>query len=153
MSKEAKCIHVSAVADLSQLLSRTRQDLRNVSPGGEEPVATHLRCRRQEGGADPVHVAGVDLDADVTIVNLQEAEGSFFGADVALARERRHRDGVLLLTQRQVVTQGAVHVALRRNRQSPVDPMTFFSLMFRALSLFIFVLSSVSFLILFFFFW
>lgn len=48
-------------------------------------MVTHLKSGREEGGADPVHVAGVDLDADVTVVHLQEVEGSFFGTDVALA--------------------------------------------------------------------
>lgn len=60
-----------------------------------------------------MHVPGVDLDADVAIVSLEEVEGSLSGADVALAGERGDGDGVSLLEQRHVVAQRSVHVSLR----------------------------------------
>lgn len=54
-----------------------------------------------------------NLDANVPIVHLEGVQGSLLGADVALARERGHGDGVPELEQRQVVTQSSVHVELR----------------------------------------
>lgn len=60
-----------------------------------------------------MHVAGVDLDADVAVVHLEEVERTLLGADVALARERGHRDGVPLLEQGHAVAQGSIHVVLR----------------------------------------
>lgn len=61
-----------------------------------------------------MHIAGVDLDADVAVVHLEEVERTLSGADVALAWERGHSDRVSLLEQRHVVAQGSIHVALRR---------------------------------------
>lgn len=61
-SQETKSIHVAVVADLSQL----------------------LKFGWKEGRTDPVHVASVDLDADVAVVHLEEVERTLSGADVAL---------------------------------------------------------------------
>lgn len=60
-----------------------------------------------------MHVAGVDLDADVAVVHLEEVECTLCGADVALTWERGHGDGVSLLEQGHVVAQGSIHVELR----------------------------------------
>lgn len=55
-----------------------------------------------------------NLDANVPIVHLEGVQGSdLLGADVALAGERGHGDGVPEFEQRQVVTQSSVHVELR----------------------------------------
>lgn len=71
-----------------------------------------LEPRREEGCADAVHVAHVDLDADVSVVHLEEVVCALSGADVALAGEWGHGDGVPLLEQGHVVAQGSIHVVL-----------------------------------------
>ena len=60
-----------------------------------------------------MHVASVDLDADVAVVHIEEVERPLPGADVALTREGGHGDGVSVLEQGHVVAQGSVHVVLR----------------------------------------
>lgn len=74
---------------------------------------SHLGLRGEEGAGDSVHVLRVDLDADVVEANLVEVERAPSGAEVALAGVRGERDGVLQVTLRQVVTDGAVHIMLR----------------------------------------
>lgn len=64
-----------------------------------------------------MHIAGVDLDAKVAIVHFEEVECTLCGANVALARERGHSDGVSLLEQRHVVAQGSIHIVLKRNEE------------------------------------
>lgn len=61
-----------------------------------------------------------NLDANVPIVHLEGVQGSLLRADVALAGERGHGDGVPELEQRQVVTQSSVHVELRGWRKQPM---------------------------------
>lgn len=58
---------------------------------------TDLGLRGEEGPAEAVHVAQVDLDAGVGEAQLVEAGGVVAGADVALAGEGRYGDGVLEL--------------------------------------------------------
>lgn len=58
-------------------------------------------------------VPAAHLDAQAAAVHLDGVEGAVFGADVALARERRHGDGVALLRQRQVVAERPVQEELR----------------------------------------
>ena len=67
-----------------------------------------------------MHVSSVDLDADVAVVHLEEVERTLFGADVALAWERGHSDGVSVLEQRHVVAQGSIHVELRGRRNGHI---------------------------------
>lgn len=64
-----------------------------------------------------MHIAGVDLDAHVAIVHLEEVECPLSGADVTLAGERGHSDGVSVLKQRHVVAQGSIHIQLRRQEE------------------------------------
>lgn len=66
-------------------------------------MSRHLESWREEGRTDPVDISRVDLDAHVAVVHLDHREGSFSGADVALAREWGHGNGVPLLKQRHVV--------------------------------------------------
>lgn len=77
------------------------------------PGRRHLKSWREEGCTDPMNVPCGNLDANVPVVHLEDVQGSLLGADVALARERGHGDGVPELEQRQVVTQSSVHVELR----------------------------------------
>lgn len=65
-----------------------------------------------------MHISGVDLDAHVAVVHLEEVEGPLSGADVALARERGDSDGVSLLEQRHVVAEGSVDVVLQGKKDS-----------------------------------
>lgn len=74
---------------------------------------SHLGAGRQEGGADLVEVPAADLDAQTAAVHLDRVEGVVLGADVALAPERRHGDGVPLLGQRHVVAERPVQEQLR----------------------------------------
>lgn len=64
-----------------------------------------------------MHIAGVDLDAYIAVVHLEEVERTLSGADVTLTGERGHSDGVSLLEQRHVVAQGSIHVVLRRKKE------------------------------------
>lgn len=96
-SQETKSIHVTVVADLSQLLSYTEAIvlfhllLQNRTLTVHKLVSqelwseTNLKCGRQEGRTDAMYVASVDLDADVAIVHLEEVKRTLRGADVALA--------------------------------------------------------------------
>ena len=80
-------------------------------------TATHLKSWWEEGRTDPMHISSVDLDANVAIVHLEEVECALSGADVALAWERGHSDGVSLLEQGHVVAQGSIHIALRGKKR------------------------------------
>lgn len=60
-----------------------------------------------------MEVPAADLDAQAPAVHLDGVEGVVFGADVALAPERRNGDGVPLLRQRQVVAERPVQEELR----------------------------------------
>lgn len=122
-SQKAKSIHVAAVADVSQHLSSAKtwlaflfQSINSSSVSEDSGLRSHLQFGRQEGCPDAMHIASVDLNANIAIMSLQGVEGSLSGADVALAGERCHGDGPSLLKQRHVVAQGSVHVALRREQ-------------------------------------
>lgn len=69
-----------------------------------------------------MHICTVDLDANVAVVHLDSVERSFSGADVTLAWERGHSDGVPLLKQGHVVAQGSVYVELRGRRAAECCP-------------------------------
>lgn len=59
-----------------------------------------------------MHVLHVDLDADIVEAHFVKAKRASTGADVTLAGERAERERVLQVAARQVVADGAVHVAL-----------------------------------------
>lgn len=78
---------------------------------------TYRRFRWEERPRDSVEVGEGELDACVGEPQLVYVGGGVSGADVALARERRDRDGVFQLGLRQVVRDSSVHVALREGHQ------------------------------------
>lgn len=73
---------------------------------------TYLGFWGEEGLAETVHVAQVDLDAGVGESELVEAGGAVTGTDVTLTREGRDGDGVLQLRLGQVVADPTINVAL-----------------------------------------
>ena len=79
---------------------------------------TYGRVRWEERPGDPVEVGEGELDACVGEPQLVHVGGGVSGADVALARERGDRDGVLQLVLREVVGDSSVHVPLRERRQA-----------------------------------
>ena len=74
----------------------------------------------EERPAQAVHVAQAHLDAGVGEAELVEAAGVAPGADVALARERRDADGVLLPRLGQVITDAPIHVSLQGEGEKDV---------------------------------
>lgn len=75
-------------------------------------VTTYLGFWGEEGSAETVHVAQVDLYAGVGESELVEAGGAVTGTDVTLTREGRDGDGVLQLRLGQVVADPTINVAL-----------------------------------------
>lgn len=73
---------------------------------------TYLGFWGEEGSAETVHVAQVDLDAGVGESEFMEAGGAVTGTDVTLTREGRDGDGVLQLRLGQVVADPTINVAL-----------------------------------------
>lgn len=65
--------------------------------------SAHHGLRWEKGLGEPVEVAQVELDAGVGDSELVDVGGAVLWADVTLAREGGHRDGVLKLIERQVV--------------------------------------------------
>lgn len=76
-----------------------------------EGDANH-RVRGEQRPGHPVQVPQGELDAGVGEAQLVHVGGRVTGADVALAGERRHGDGVLQLVLGQVVGDPAVDVPL-----------------------------------------
>lgn len=74
-------------------------------------LSKHQGLRREQGLGEAVEVAQVELDAGVGDSELVDVGGTVLRADVTLAREGGHRDGVLELIERQVVRDAAVHIA------------------------------------------
>lgn len=73
---------------------------------------SHLWLWWEEGAGHSVDVLRADLDADIAEAHLVKTERARSGANVVLTGVRRERDGVFVVTARQVVTDGAVHIVL-----------------------------------------
>lgn len=78
---------------------------------------TYRRVRGEQRPRDSVEVGEGELDACVGEPQLVYVGGGVLGANVALARERRDRDGVFQLGLREVVRDSSVHVSLRERHQ------------------------------------
>ena len=63
----------------------------------------HHGVRGEQGSGYPVQVLQCELDAGVGEAQLVQVGGAVAGAYVTLPRERRHRDGVLVVILGQVV--------------------------------------------------
>ena len=64
---------------------------------------THHGVRGEQGSGHPVQVLQRELDAGVGEAQLVQVGGAVTWAYVALPRERRHCDGVLVVILGQVV--------------------------------------------------
>lgn len=59
-----------------------------------------------------MNIPSVDLNANISVVCLEEVESTLCRANVALSWKWSHGDGVSVLEQGHAVAQGSIHVVL-----------------------------------------
>lgn len=85
---------------------------------------THLWLRREQGLWEAVEVTKVELDACIGDSQLMHVCGTVPWADVALSRERRHRDCVLQLILGQIVRNPSINISLKSRQMQPFSQLT-----------------------------